>query len=132
MTLDDISKKTGSLKILYDGECPFCKNFVRFMRFRENVSDDILLIDVRQNQKEKGRYIKAGYDFNEGMIVDWGGDIYYADQAVYILGILSSNDTFWSKLNRLVFKSQKRAKFLYPILKCGRRVALKILGRSSI
>lgn len=39
------------LKIYYDAECPFCKNFVQYQNLKKNIGD-ILLIDIRTDKKK--------------------------------------------------------------------------------
>jgi hypothetical protein len=49
-----------------------------------------------------------------------------------MLALLSSRGTLFNRINALVFRSYERARLLYPILRAGRNVTLKILGRRKI
>ena len=52
--------------IIYDGQCVFCSNYVRFMRLRDTVGH-VELIDARTQDPRIGEYWSQGYDLNEGM-----------------------------------------------------------------
>jgi hypothetical protein len=49
-----------------------------------------------------------------------------------MLALLSNRATLFNRINALVFCSYERARLLYPILRAGRNVTLKVLGRSKI
>jgi hypothetical protein len=56
--------------IIYDGECVFCNNYVRFVRLRETIGK-VALLDARSNDSRVERYWNDGHDLNEGMIFAW-------------------------------------------------------------
>jgi hypothetical protein len=71
-------------------------------------------------------------DVNDGMIVVYGGDIYYADRAMQLLSTLSSPFGMLNRTLAAFFASGPRSSIAYPYLRGGRRLALKVLGRREL
>jgi predicted DCC family thiol-disulfide oxidoreductase YuxK len=120
-----------SALIIYDGDCIFCKNYVRFARLREAVGP-IELLDARSGDPRVAAFQHEGYDLNEGMLFVFEGEVHYGKDAINLLAILSSPSTLFSRLNRAVLSNRRVARFIYPILKLGRRATLTLRGRSLI
>ena len=109
----------ATLRIVYDGDCPFCSRYVALLRLRERY--DVRLIDAR---KEPALAASYGLDLNEGMIADLDGAVYHGGRAVALLSRLSGTFS--------VLRSDRVADVVYPLLRFGRNTALKLLGRSPI
>ena len=62
----------ATLRIIYDGDCPFCSSYVALLRLREQY--DVRLVDAR---KEPALAAQYGLDLNEGMIVDLDGKVHH-------------------------------------------------------
>ena len=120
------------MRIIYDGDCPFCNNYIKLLRLRKNVSASVELINAREHEDIKSSYKKNGYDLNDGMAVEYDGRVYYGADAIHFLGIMSSGDNLFSFLNKWIFRSKRLSLILYPILKFGRAITLKILGRQPL
>ena len=117
--------------IIYDGECIYCSNYVRFMRLRESIGS-VELLDARSDDSRIAEYWKQGYDLNEGMIFVHRGNVFYGPDAVHALAGLSSQSRLLNRLNSLIFSNRIVARALYPLLKIGRRITLFVLGRSTL
>lgn len=115
------------LRIVYDGDCPFCSRYVRLLRLRENFT--VELVDVRSQPEVARRY---GLDLNEGMIADIDGDIHHGSDAVWMLSLLSSRSGFLNRALAAAFSSRTVARILYPVMRLGRRIALRSLGRRPL
>ena len=107
------------LKIVYDGECPFCSRYVQLVRLRERVG--VELVDARREPEQAAAY---GLDLNAGMIADLDGVVHHGAAAVSLVSTLSRRPgpLAWAPLARLV----------YPIMRLGRRATLKVLGRNPL
>ena len=117
--------------VIYDGDCPFCKNYMRLTKLKESIGP-VRLIDARAGGVEV-EYIKAqGLDLDEGMAMYYQGQLYHGGDCLSIMAMLSSDSGLFNTLTRWVFQSQGRARALYPTLKCGRTLALRLLGRKKI
>lgn len=107
------------LRIVYDGECPFCSRYVQLVRLREEF--EVELVDARREPEKAKRY---GLDLNEGMIVDLDGQVHHGAEAVWLLSTLSRRPGLFSR--------RPIAEALYPVLRLGRRLTLRALGRKPI
>ena len=116
---------------MYDGECPFCSQYVKLVRIRESVGG-LALLNARDGGPQFQEVLKAGLDLDEGMVLKLNERLYHGDDCIHALAMLSEPRGVFNRLNVWVFKSPKRAKFLYPILRAGRNLALTLLGRKKI
>lgn len=116
--------------VIYDKECPFCSDYVRFMRIQENAGEKIDLVNARSAVPE-AELARSRYNLDEGMLVIDGENEYFGDDALHFLALLEKGDTIRSRINRL-FGSRRVAKRVYPVMKFGRRITLKLLGRKPI
>ncbi len=107
------------LRIVYDGECPFCANYVALLRLREGHA--VELINARTDRTKAHPY---GLDLDDGMIGDLGGAVFRGAAAVALLSRLSRR--------RGVLSSDRVAKAVYPVMRFGRAVTLKVLGRKPL
>ena len=107
------------LRVIYDGECPFCSSYVQLLRLKEQY--EVELINARQEPGEAQRY---ALDLNEGMIADLDGEVYHGADAVWLLSNLSVRPGLLSR--------RGVARRIYPWLRLGRRLALSALGRKPI
>jgi predicted DCC family thiol-disulfide oxidoreductase YuxK len=123
--------RNADLTILYDGECPFCSAYVKMLRLRESVRQ-VHFINARDDHPEVLRVKRKGFDLQEGMVAHYGGKDYYADECLTLLAMLSSGSSIFNRFTAWMFKSAFRAKLMYPIMKTGRGMTLKLLGRKPI
>ncbi|MGE3320053.1 MAG: DCC1-like thiol-disulfide oxidoreductase family protein [Candidatus Berkiella sp.] len=122
MAMNDLK----TIYIIYDGECPFCSDFVKGMRIK-NAADQLQLINARVEP-----YLhllnNQTYDLNEGMLVIIDGQYYHAAAAVHILSMMTTPLSFINKMNFLLFKNPFIAKLYYPVCRFIRNLALRIKG----
>ena len=119
------------LMLVYDGECPFCSRYVTLVRLREAVGP-VQLIDARQGGPVVEKIQRMGYDINEGMVLVDGETIYFGEDCIHRLALLSSPSTTFNRMNAAIFRSKTASDLLYPVLKLGRRGILTLLGRRRI
>jgi len=115
--------------LVYDGDCPFCSAYVRYVRVRENVQ--LRLINARDGGDLVDEIVEAGFDLDQGMVLKIGGRFYHGADCVHVLASLSSASNAFNRINARIFRSPVLAAALYPVLRSGRRVALALLGRST-
>lgn len=126
-----MSSSEKAALIVYDGDCVFCQNYVRFMRLRETVGP-VELLDARSGDPRVVAFRRQGYDLNEGMLFVFDDRVYHGDEAVNLLAILSSPSSLFGWLNRAILSSRVAARLIYPVLKLGRRITLRLRGRPLI
>jgi predicted DCC family thiol-disulfide oxidoreductase YuxK len=117
--------------MVYDGECPFCSNYVKLIRLREAIGP-VRLVDARGGGPEVERLQRLGFDLNEGMALQLNGEIYYGADCIHRISLLSSPSTLFNKLNAWVFRSRTASRLLYPAMRAGRNLTLAILGRPKL
>jgi predicted DCC family thiol-disulfide oxidoreductase YuxK len=124
----DASEK---VRVIYDGDCPFCAGYVRFTRLRKNLPN-VELVDARENLPLAAQLRNDGYDLNQGMIVQLGERIYFGDEAMHVLSLLSTRAGPFNAFMAFLFRSPRRARFVYPLLRAGRNLTLRLMGRKAI
>lgn len=117
--------------LIYDGNCPFCSAYVKYFRVRESVGT-FHLVDAREGGPLVEEVRHAGFDLDEGMVLKLGGRLYHGADCIHVLALLSSPSTGFNRINAFIFRSETRARWLYPVLRCGRNVTLRLLRRKRL
>ena len=118
--------------LVYDGECPACRNYARLLDARESVGE-LILVNARDGGEVVDEIRRLGYDLNEGMVLKMNGRRYFGADALNVLAALSARrGGFAAAVNRALFASPRAARIGYPLLKAGRRALLKILGKKPL
>jgi predicted DCC family thiol-disulfide oxidoreductase YuxK len=117
--------------LLYDGECPFCSRYVRHVRLREAIGP-ITLANAREHAALVEEVRRLGFDVDTGMVLKLDGNYYHGADCIHALALLTTPSGWFNRLNSLVFKSSTAAKVLYPVLRTGRNLTLRLLGRGRL
>ncbi|MEM1264306.1 MAG: DCC1-like thiol-disulfide oxidoreductase family protein [Pseudomonadota bacterium] len=117
--------------IVYDGDCPFCRRYVHLLRLRDSVGD-VELINARERHPVVANLLDAGYDLNEGIAFVQGANVYFAEDAMTRLALSSTPSGWFNRLNARLLSSPTVSRAAYPILKTGRSLVLRLLGRGPI
>ena len=120
-----------AVTIYYDGDCPFCARYVRLLRL-QRAAGRVDLVDLRDDARARRDLEDAGFDPDQGMIVETEGRRFGGADAVNALALLSSPSGPFNRANRLVLSSPALAALIYPILRSGRWLALFLLGREGL
>ena len=128
---DDRQHKSAGVEIIYDGECPFCSAYVRMVRLRE-AAGPVRLLNARQHPELTAQLADEGIDLNETMAVRYGGMLYTGAQAVEMISLLSSQSGFANRLSARLLRNKKRAALLYPAMRAGRNLTLRLLGKPNL
>ncbi|WP_299706077.1 DCC1-like thiol-disulfide oxidoreductase family protein [uncultured Tateyamaria sp.] len=119
------------IRIIYDGDCPFCSAYVKLVRLRETVGT-IELINARSDDEVIDRINAAGLDLDRGMVVEMGGQLQHGDAAMTTLAMMTTQSGVFNRIMRLMFSRPAIACILYPPLVAGRALTLRLLGRRKI
>ena len=119
-----------AVRVYYDGACPFCSRYVRLLRLRRTAGQ-VDLVDLRGDAGIRRDLQDAGFDPDQGMIVETEGRRLGGADAVNALALLSTPSGLFNRTNRLVLSSPALAALIYPILRSGRWLALFLLGREG-
>jgi predicted DCC family thiol-disulfide oxidoreductase YuxK len=119
------------VEILYDKECPVCDAYCTLADVQA-AAGKVKRLDARQDSDLLREVTARSLDVDEGMVVRYRGTLHYGADAIHILALLSPRKTLFDRFSYLLFRSKGRARVLYPVLKAGRNVLLKLLGRKRI
>ena len=120
-----------TLSIYYDGDCPFCSNYVGLAKLRENVGR-VRLVNLRDDPAALAEITTAGIDPDLGMVVDYENKRHVGQDAVTLLSNLSSRDGWLNRLSAGLMSNPMASRFAYPFLRAGRNLTLTMLGRAPI
>jgi predicted DCC family thiol-disulfide oxidoreductase YuxK len=118
------------LYILYDGACPFCSSYAKMIRLQENYS--VELINARDPHPLVQKASETGLDLDEGMIVVMDDIFYHGDEAMRRIALMTAQSGALRRLTKWTFSNPRRSRILYPILRAGRNLSLKLLGHNQI
>ena len=118
----------SKIDILYDGDCIYCNNFVRLFELKKkylvslnNIRDGGVLVEK----------LKKEYDLNEGMVVIFNEEeIYFGYLALWFL-VSHENNSLILKFLLYPFRLKLISRFIYPILKIGRKITLILRGKKD-
>ena len=96
----DSSEKAPGITLIYDGECPFCRNYTRFLRLKESVGP-LTLLNAREPHKTVAEIIRNGYDLDQGMVAIINGEIFHADACLNKLALLSTKSRLFRQASAL-------------------------------
>ncbi len=117
--------------LVYDKQCPACNFYSQLARIRDSVGK-LKLVDARDDSEVMAEISAAGLDIDQGMVLKIGDELYYGADAIHTLALLSTRKGFFNRLTYNVFRSKTLSRILYPVLKSGRNLLLKLLGKSKI
>ena len=116
------------VRVVYDGACPFCDDYVRHQQLRDAV-DELELVDARNSPAVLAELAIAPRRLEEGMVVVADGRQYHGADALHFLSHAMHRPTrWWVRWVARLSRSPRVAAGLYPMLRAGRRVALRLLG----
>ena len=125
------AEKATDFWIAYDGQCPFCSAYVRLTRLRASAGA-LELIDARSGHPSLSEVREAGLDINQGMVLKYRGRLYHGADAMHVISLLSTRLSSFNVLMGLMFSNQTVARILYPLLRGGRNLTLRLMGRRPI
>ena len=116
------------IRIVYDGQCPFCDDYVRYQRL-DRAAESVELVDARARPEVLAEHSISHAALEDGMVVIADGRQYHGADAMHLLSTLSeSPGKWWVRAVAAASRSGPVARLLYPFLKLGRRMALALLG----
>lgn len=117
--------------LLFDGDCPFCSRYLKYIRAR-TAFKGLELRDARLYPELVEEWHEKGYHLNNGMLLVLGDQVYFADDAIHALALASTRLGLLNRLNSVMMAHGYVARLSYPLLRVGRRVALRVLRRPPL
>ncbi|MGR2740173.1 DCC1-like thiol-disulfide oxidoreductase family protein [Billgrantia sp. Q4P2] len=119
------------LRLVYDGECPMCRGYVRWQRIRKEVGE-LELIDARQDSEARRELTDLGIDLDQGFALQIGERWYHGSEALHRLTLLGTRSGVFNRLMYRLFASPERTARFYPLLRVCRNGLLRMLGKKRI
>ena len=114
---------------IYDGECPFCNHFAQLLELKSRLPE-LEVLDGRKNLPILSRLYSQGYDLNKGAILISNDNIMHGADAInWICSEIKEPSDSLLEVLRIIFNSNKRTNFLFPLLLWSRRLSLSIKGK---
>jgi predicted DCC family thiol-disulfide oxidoreductase YuxK len=119
------------ITLAYDGHCPVCSAYSRWRALSDSARH-VVLEDVRELSAEQRAERYPGVDFDEGFALLIDDRLLSGDQALRWLAANDRARGLTHSLHRSAFAGARRARWFYPLLRAGRNLLLRLLGRSRI
>ncbi|MCZ6672119.1 MAG: hypothetical protein O7C75_04190, partial [Verrucomicrobia bacterium] len=105
--------------------------YCQTVRIRESIGE-ITLINARDDSAIVREITGKGLNLDQGMVLKIDDCLYYGADTIHALALLGSRSGVFNKINYWIFKSELRSRILYPVLRVGRNMLLKVLGRTKV
>ena len=120
---------TDKSLFIYDGECPFCNHFAQLLELKSSLAE-LEILDGRKDLALLSKLYKQGYDLNNGAILISNENIMHGVNAInWICTEIDEPSDSLLEVIRIIFSSNKRTSFLFPLLLWGRRLSLTLKGK---
>lgn len=123
--------RSGPATVVYDGACPFCTAYSKLVQLRQSVGA-VRLLNARELAPSLIEELRTAYNLDDGMLFIHDSKIYYGNEAVNRIAILSSDSNFLRRVSSSALKSPRVAALLYPLLRFGRNTAIWLRGAGHI
>ena len=131
MNLEHELLKDSRIVVVYDGDCPLCNAYVAMTRLSKAAGRPTLV-----NARERPELVKAlaesGVSLDEGMAVYYRGSLYVGSDAVNLLALLTTPVGLGNRITAAVLGRPALARALYPLLRAGRNVLLKLKNKPQL
>jgi predicted DCC family thiol-disulfide oxidoreductase YuxK len=131
MNLESELTKESRIAIVYDGDCPFCSSYVTIARIKKAVGTPTL-VNARERPDLVRSLAQSGIDLDSGMAVYYQGRIYAGGEAMHLLALLSAPEGVLGTLTSALLRWRSFALWVYPALRSGRNLLLKIRNRPPL
>tara|TARA_B100001250_G_scaffold256187_1_gene220559 strand:+ start:316 stop:717 length:402 start_codon:yes stop_codon:yes gene_type:complete len=114
---------------IYDGDCPFCNHFAQLLELKSSLPE-FEILDGRKDLALLSQLYKQGYDLNNGAILINNENIMHGANAInWICSEINEPSDSLLEVLRIIFSSNKRTSFLFPLLLWCRRLLLTLKGK---
>lgn len=118
------------LTLIYDGGCPFCRDFASRSELGSGISG-LQIIDGRADSDLRKELHERGLSLANGAVLMENDQLWHGSEAIAELSRrMNPSDPLLLFMSEL-FRDQPRAKILYPLLLTARRLALGWKGLSE-
>ncbi len=119
------------LTIFYDGDCPVCSSYTRFVELREEFGE-VRLLNVRTDGRWVRFFEEIGLPLDDGFAVAFRGELLHGPEAMAFLANGGRSRGLFRKIHNSLLSRASIAKVTYPAMRVGRLLVLKLLGRERL
>src|SRR5688572_22731130 len=123
--------ESEEILLVYDKECPVCHTYCQNVQIRKEAGE-LKIVDAREKSDVLNEITARGLDIDQGMVLRKGGALFYGADAIHELSLLGNRSNIFNRLNYWTFRTKTLSDILYPVLRGGRNLLLKILGKTKI
>lgn len=127
----DQTLSSREILLAYDEECPICDAYCHMVRIRDSIGT-LKLVNARDAGEAMNEITLRGLDIDQGMVLKVDDVLYYGSDAIFALASMSSASGPLNRMNHWLFRSRARARILYPVLRVGRNLLLKVMRKAKI
>ena len=124
-------KKNNTVKVIYDGDCPFCSNFVRLSNLKR-LGYEVTLVNAREANNDFVRELSESFDLDDGMIVIVDNDILYGSTAARFLSTGFKITNPLALIYYIFLHNKNVSELTYPWLVRARKFYFKLIGKRLI
>lgn len=114
-----------ALVLIYDGECPFCSQYVKISKIKKTVGN-LCLLNARENLELVNKLRIHEVSIDRGIVAYYAGYLYQGAESMILVSRLSSGEQIVNRSIAAIFKNERLTRTLYPLLLFGRNLVLKI------
>ena len=131
MNLERELKQDSRIVVVYDGDCPLCSSYVSITRLTKAVGRPTL-INARERPELVRALAESGVNLDAGMAVYYQGRLYAGSDAVHLLALLTTPVDLANRVAAAVLGRPSLARAVYPLLRAGRNLLLKLKNRPQL
>ena len=117
--------------VLFDGACSVCGGYIAMAGLGKS-PDGPAAVDARQAPELVEAMRRQGLEVNDGMIARVGGRIYYGPEVTRLIADRATQAPAAARGLLYVIGRAPWSHALYPLLVKGRRLLLRLRGRTLI
>ncbi len=128
----DVTELTG-VWFVYDGNCPICKRAAEATQIKQSLGD-LHLLDARTADYHPllVEVNNRCLNLDDGMIIYHEGCYFHGAVALEFMAVHGAPNGLFNHINRLLFRSKFFTKSLYPLMRGGRNLLLKLRGKPPL
>jgi predicted DCC family thiol-disulfide oxidoreductase YuxK len=117
----------GDVWFVYDGDCPICCMAANALQIKKTVGN-LHVVNAREdiNSPLIGEINEQKLNLDDGMVLKFQGVLYHGEDALHMMALLGSPHGWFNRMNAILFRSKKVAKFCYPMMRSTRNLLLRV------
>jgi predicted DCC family thiol-disulfide oxidoreductase YuxK len=120
-----------TVTIVFDGECPACRMYFAIQQLQKD-GLGVRMIDARADRAVVESYSRRGINLDRDFVVEFRGRSYPGAEGIALLAGLGHRRSLLRKVNAALFGHPALAGLIYPVLRQGRILLMRMRGTSRL